>query len=134
MKCRRWKCRWKEGLRTLSMASSGSCLTATAAVDFRPFIPALTAVSSYLPSAGGVQPPVLTRERLIVERRAMRHSKTLNGTLLKPSINFLSKVTYQVNVWSKAKVGDFRFTVDTSKLEVLGQNFLEIQLNHRGRK
>ena len=50
---------------------------------------------------------VISQERLIVERRATRHSKAPKETLLKPTLNFQNEVTCQVKFRSKVKIGTF---------------------------
>ena len=57
---------------------------------------------------GGVKRPhVITRERMVAERRATRRSKALDESILKRPLNFPNEVTCQVKVRSKVKIGAF---------------------------
>ena len=101
--------------------------------------PAVAGVFRHLRLAGGggggvKRPHVITRERMAAERRATRRSKALDETILKHPLNFPNKVTCQVKVRSKFKIGAFRLrAVKTSKLSILGQNLLRILLKYRAR-
>ena len=61
-------------------------------------------------------PPLLSRKRMDVERRARRHSKDLDETLPNHFRKFKIEVTCQVKVRSKVKIGCFQ-VADRSDLK-----------------
>ena len=61
-------------------------------------------------------PPLLSRKRMDVERRARRHSKDLDETLPNHFLKFKIEVTCQVKVRSNVKIGCFQ-VADRSDLK-----------------
>ena len=73
----------------------------------------------YPPQPGGsdpIPPPLLSRKRMHVERRARRHSKDLDETLPNHFLKFNIEVTCQVKVRSNVKIGCFQ-VADRSDLK-----------------
>ena len=95
--------------------------------------PALSEVSTIQPPSTGWRPvrrPLLTRERLIAQRRAMRW-KAFDEMLIKPFLNSQDEVTYQAKVrqMSKSVTGS-----GDLKISSFGTKFLQILLNEMERK
>ena len=96
-------------------------------------LPDIGWVSSRHPLAVGVRHPCLTRERLIAARRATRHPKYLDETVLKRPLNFkMRSPRVRSRSGQRSQSGVFRlWAVEISKIPVLGQHFLQILLIHR---